>query len=105
MAKGLLTNILEIIIMMVISLFSAAVAYLNKVKAGQEFKMAAFIINMLTAILMAFFIDSLVIGLYPDYNQKLEMAMMVIVGISSNKLLEFLEEKGLAEILSRLRVR
>lgn len=93
--------ITEILVMLSIGLFSSAVGYLYKVKEGRAFSFSAFFINMSVAVLMSFFVNSLLQAMSADLHIKLEMALMVVVGISANKLMELLQQKGLDLLFKR----
>lgn len=94
----------KVIAWMIISMTTSAVVYLNKVKNGAEFKIFNFIVNIAVALVAAFLVSSLLEWAGDDAtNENLVRAAMVVVGITANKILEIVEEKGLNILLKHFK--
>lgn len=83
----------HVIACVIIALCASVVAYLNKVKNGQHFRLSGFLINSAVAVMVAFAIGSF-LEYWGDIHSGLEKAVMVFVGISANKILELAETHG-----------
>jgi len=93
-------DIVMIIIAMIVNAVVTLVKY-NK-DGFKGFTILAWLVNISLAMVMAFFIDSLILWVYPTIHIKAEMAMMVIVGIMSQDILKMSEEKGIEIIRNKL---
>jgi len=93
-AAAILAKHVETISMSLVGGSSAMVAYLHKISKGEEFSALRFFVNILGGLLMSFMFDNIISGLLGEYNEDLETAAMVVVGISAFKLLELIEHDG-----------
>ncbi len=96
-------SIVEIGIMIFVGAASYIVSFLAKVRAGKTFTVFSFVAGTAVAVLMAFFADMLMLGLYPEFNVKLKLAVMIVVGISSEKMFEILLANGIDLLLGKLK--
>jgi len=74
---------------------TSLVVYLNKVKNGGDFFAFSLLVNIAVSLTMAFLIDAII--RYANggiFDSNLSKATMVVVGITSSKILELVEVYG-----------
>lgn len=74
---------------------TSLVVYLNRVKNGNNFAAFSLVVNIAVSVVIAFMVDAAMRYVNDGvFNSNLAKATMVVVGVTSNKILELVETYG-----------
>ena len=91
----------EVLVMLIIGGFSAAIAYAHKVKDSSSFSVFRFFVHVSGGVMIAFLADNLIAWLIPDYNVNMEMLFIGVASAVSTKILETIDQNGIG-ILTKI---